>query len=76
VRTHTKLREWRIANDYTLREMAALTGLSDSMLSLAERGLRQLSPRAKVTIARRLGEDVGDLFELEPVEEVDEAVAQ
>jgi transcriptional regulator with XRE-family HTH domain len=68
--THTtKLREWRVANDYTLKEVADLAGVSDSMLSLVERGLRNLSPRTRVMVARRLGVPVGELFEVEPLEE-------
>jgi hypothetical protein len=37
------------------------------MLSLAERGLREFSPMAKVAVARRLGVAISDLFEVEPV---------
>jgi transcriptional regulator with XRE-family HTH domain len=65
----TKLREWRVGNDYTLQEVADLTGVSESMLSLVERGRRNLSPRARVTVARRLGVPIGELFEVDPVEE-------
>ena len=65
--TVTRLQKWRIAADLTLEEESDLTGYSTAMLSLAERGLREFSPMAKVHIARRLGVAISDLFEVEPV---------
>ncbi|HUP68498.1 MAG TPA: helix-turn-helix transcriptional regulator [Acidimicrobiales bacterium] len=70
----SRLREWRIAHDLTLEEQADLTGASISMLSLAERGLRNLSWPMKVKIARRLGVPIRELFEVEELE--DEAVGE
>ncbi len=39
------------------------------MVSRLERGQRNASPRLKVLMARRLGVAVGDLFEVEPIED-------
>lgn len=68
-----RLRLWRADNGLSLDEMSGLTGLSPSMLSLAERGLRQLAPMTRVRVARRLGARVADLFDVEPVDESDDA---
>jgi transcriptional regulator with XRE-family HTH domain len=65
--TSTRLLNWRIATGLTLEEESHLTGYSTAMLSLAERGLREFSPMAKVRLARRLGVAISDLFEVEPV---------
>ena len=65
-----RLREWRLAEDLTLDEVAGLVGLSVSMVSLVERGKRNLSPRAKVLFARRLGLPVRELFYVEELLEV------
>ncbi len=62
-----RLRLWRVDAGLTLDEVADLTGLSKAMLSRAERGERQLSPMAKVKLARRLGVRVAGLFEPEPI---------
>lgn len=62
-----RLRLWRVDAGLTLDEVADLTGMSKAMLSRAERGERQLSPMAKVKLARRLGVRVGELFEPEPI---------
>lgn len=67
----TRFRSWRIAQDFSLRDVAGLTGLSDSYVSLLERGLRNPSPRTKVAVARRLGVDVADIFEVDPIEGAD-----
>lgn len=64
----TKLRAWRESQDFTVRESAALSGISPTMWSRTERGLRQLSPRSKVMVARRLGVNLTDLFELPDAE--------
>jgi transcriptional regulator with XRE-family HTH domain len=66
----SRLREWRIASGYLLQEVADLGGVSESMLSRAERGERVFSPAARVKLARRLGVRVADLFEVEELEEV------
>lgn len=70
-----RLRQWRAENDYTLDDVAGLTGLSESMLSRVERGERTLSPRARVMVARRLGVPVRDLFPPEDVLTEAEATA-
>jgi transcriptional regulator with XRE-family HTH domain len=65
--TSTRLQRWRITSGLSLEEESDLTGYSTAMLSLAERGLREFSPMAKVQMARRLGVAISDLFEVEPV---------
>jgi transcriptional regulator with XRE-family HTH domain len=65
----TKFRKWRIDNELTLEELSDLTGYSTAMLSRVERNQRQLSPLARVRVARRLGVRVRDLFDVEEVEE-------
>jgi transcriptional regulator with XRE-family HTH domain len=62
----TQFRTWRRKNRLALEDIADLTGFSISMLSRVERGKRNLSPKAKVTLAKRLGVHIRDLF---PVEE-------
>ncbi|TDV40104.1 helix-turn-helix domain-containing protein [Actinophytocola oryzae] len=64
----TKLRAWRTAQGYTLAEVAGLTGLSEAMLSRVETRQRNLAPRQRVVMARRLGVQVAELFEVEPLE--------
>lgn len=64
----SKLRLWRLRQGLTLREVADLTGLSTSMLSLVERDERNLAPMTKVRVARCLGVPVSELFEPEPVD--------
>lgn len=58
----TTLRQWRTERGITLEEMADVTGWSVSMLSLIERGERQISPIARIEFARRLGVRVRDIF--------------
>ena len=65
--TSTRLQRWRITAVLSLEEESDLTGYSTAMLSLAERGLREFSPMAKVAVARRLGVAISDLFEVKPV---------
>jgi len=67
----SKLRDWRRAEGFSLPEVSGLTGVSVAMLSRLERGHRQASSRLKVRMARRLGVQVSDLFELEPLDESD-----
>jgi transcriptional regulator with XRE-family HTH domain len=43
-----RLRLWRAAAGLTLEEVSDLTGLSPGMLSLVERGHRQLAPMTRV----------------------------
>jgi len=64
----TKFHQWREEVGWSLEEVAALTGLSASVLSRLERGQRNLRPASKVLVARRLGVHVGVLFEVEGVE--------
>lgn len=65
-----RLRLWRANAGLTLEEVSDLTGLSPAMLSLVERGKRQLAPMTRVRVARCLGVRVGELFDVEPVDEV------
>lgn len=65
----TRLRLWRIDQGYTQEEVADLAGISEAFLSRLERGERQIAPKTKVRVARRLGVRVADLFEPEPLEE-------
>jgi len=62
----TQFHTWRQKNRLALEDIADLTGFSISMLSRVERGERNLSPKAKVLMAKRLGVRIRDLF---PVEE-------
>lgn len=62
-----RLRLWRAAAGLTLEEVSDLTGLSPGMLSLVERGHRQLAPMTRVKVARCLGVRVRDLFDVEEV---------
>lgn len=64
-----RLRRWRVSEGISLDEAADLTGYSKPYLSRIERGERTPTPRAKVQIARRLGASVGELFEVEPLDE-------
>lgn len=66
----TKLRAWRLARGWTLHETAFLAGCSVSHLSLAERGKRGMSPETKVRMARNLGVDLSDLFDMPTDEKV------
>jgi transcriptional regulator with XRE-family HTH domain len=70
------LGKWRSDEGLTLAEVSGLTGLSVAMLSLVERGERQLAPLTKVMVARRLGVPIAELFEVEelPAEKVAVAV--
>ena len=72
----SRLRDWRVINDLTMPEVSGLTGVSVAMLSRLERGLRQASPRLKVQMARRLGVQIPDLFEIEPLPEEDDATKE
>ena len=65
-----RLRLWRAENGLTLGEIADLTGLSIPMLSLVERGKRELAPMTKVRVARRLGTSVSALFDVEELKDV------
>lgn len=65
----SRLRAWRTERGLTLQEVADLTGLSESMVSRAERAERRFNPMTKVLIARRLGVDVADIFEVEEIVE-------
>jgi transcriptional regulator with XRE-family HTH domain len=70
----TKLRSWRESADLSLGEVGGLTGVSIAMLSRLERGQRRASPRLKVQMARRLGVQIPDLFEVEPLVEEEQSV--
>lgn len=64
-----RLRHWRRELGYSLEEVADLVGLSIAMLSRVERGERQLSPAARVAVARRLGVPIRELFDVEELAE-------
>ena len=66
---NTKLREWRERERLTLGEVSALVGITSMMLSYVERGQRNLSRRGKVLMSRRLGVPIGELFEVEAVDD-------
>jgi transcriptional regulator with XRE-family HTH domain len=68
----SRLRRWRLDHGLTLDEVAALTGVSEAMVSRVERGERQLAPATKVLVARRLGAKLGELFDIEPLPDVGE----
>lgn len=61
------LREWRQRNGLTLDEVSALCGYSASLLSRVERNQRNLSPMARVTLARALNVPLRELFDAQPV---------
>ncbi len=61
----SRLRRWRVEKGYSLQEIGDIVGLDRTMLSLVERGQRQLLPRNRILFARRLGVRVQDLFEVE-----------
>lgn len=65
-----RLRLWRADKGLTLGEVADLTGLSVAMLSLVERGQRELAPMTRVRVARRLGVPIRDLFDVEDLEDM------
>jgi transcriptional regulator with XRE-family HTH domain len=57
-----RLRAWREQAGLSLDEVAGLVGSSGMMISYVERGQRNLSPASKVTVSRRLGISVRELF--------------
>jgi transcriptional regulator with XRE-family HTH domain len=59
----SKLRRWREAQGYTVRECAGLVGIDASGWSRIETAQRGLKPRARIQIARALGAAVEDLFD-------------
>lgn len=65
----SSLRRWRMENGITLQEAADLCDLSEAMLSLVERGKRNLAPLTKVRVARCLGARVSELFDVEVADE-------
>ena len=67
--TPSKLWAWRVNNDLSQQDMADLTGLSPAMISLVERGKRNLRPTTKAKVARRLGVPIAILFDVEPFDE-------
>jgi transcriptional regulator with XRE-family HTH domain len=74
-RLTNRLRLWRVEAGLTLEEVSDLTAVSVSMLSRVETGERQLSPMAKVRVARRLGVPIRELFDAEEVGHLDEAAS-
>lgn len=64
---NNRLRLWRANAGLTLEETSDLTGISPAMLSLVERGKRQLAPMTRVRVARCLGVPIRELFDVEEV---------
>ena len=64
--TTTRLALWRTERGFTLRDLEGLSGFTTGYLSQVERGLRRMSPEAKVRLARAVGAEVRDLFEPAP----------
>ncbi|MDT3438363.1 helix-turn-helix transcriptional regulator [Pseudofrankia sp. BMG5.37] len=60
----SRLRAWRLTRGWRLADVADLTGYSISMISLVERGQRNLSAADKVRIAQALRCRVSDLFDI------------
>jgi len=58
----TNLRAWRHQAGLSLGEVAGLTGLTPGYLSRIETGSRAVAPLTKVSIARRLGVRVDEIF--------------
>ncbi|MDQ3531402.1 MAG: helix-turn-helix domain-containing protein [Actinomycetota bacterium] len=67
--TSSPLSRWRRGAGWTLQEVADVVGCSTAMISRLERGQRNASPKLRIAMARRLGVAVGDLFEVEPLED-------
>ena len=65
--TTPRLALWRPERGFTLRDLEGLSGFTTGYLSQVERGLRRMSPEAKVRLARAVGAEVRDLFEPEAV---------
>lgn len=63
--TPSRLRAWRHEQGLSLPEVAALTGVTVSMLSRVERGERRLAPLTRVQVARRLGVALDVLFDVD-----------
>lgn len=61
----SRFRAWRLAHGLRQADIADLSGLSVSYISLIERGRRDLAPAGKGRLARALGARVRDLFELD-----------
>lgn len=51
---NNNLREWRLVNGITLKELAERTGLDYSYLSQLERGLRKGTPNTWIKIGKEL----------------------
>jgi transcriptional regulator with XRE-family HTH domain len=64
-----RLRLWRVESGLTQDEVADLSGLSKAYISRIERGERMPRPLTRVKIARRLGVQVADLFDVEQLDE-------
>lgn len=67
--------KWRADTGWTVREVAALAGISPSLVTLIEHGQRHPSPATRVKISRRLGVPIATLFEPETPRDEGEADA-
>ena len=68
---HNNLREWRLANGMTLRELAEKTGLDYRYLNQLEKGLRAGTPNTWIKIAQELQVSAKTFF----LDEIKEAKA-
>lgn len=58
-----RLRQWRLRNRLSLRDLEDLTGYSAGFLSRVERGEKAISPLSRVKLARLLGVRPAVLFD-------------
>lgn len=65
MQTKTRFAQWVKSNGLTYGEVAAISGISKSMLTRVARGERRLSAVKKIILARRLGVHVSKLFEVD-----------
>lgn len=61
-----RIRQYRVSQSLTLKEVADRTGVSVSMLSMLERGLATASVGTLVSVASALGVHMYDLFDRGP----------
>ena len=67
-----RLLEWRQRHRLSIKDISSLSGISEAMLNLVERGKRNLSTLSRVRLARALGLSVDVLFSTPefPIEEL------
>jgi len=57
-----RLRQWREEMGWSQDEVGAICGLSGMMISMLERGVRDLAPTTRIEVSRKLGVSVRELF--------------